>query len=126
MVDTKDVTNPRCAAYNPYIHISSTDVPVSEKLRERLKERLRKYGFHSVIGNPTSGGPVSGYIVVFPDSPEGLAAITRCYKSCNGTPFGGYSLRMRKFDSGFPMQLIGKELCTLLVVLSFKKASFTD
>jgi len=84
---------------NPYIFVSALDVPVSDGLGERLKERLCKYGIDSVHESSKSGS--SGYFVVFPDSGEGQDAASKCYMSCNGTPFWGHSLRMKKFDSGF-------------------------
>lgn len=84
---------------NPYIFVSASDIPVSDDLLGRLEDRLRKYGFDSIYESSKSGR--SGYFVVFSDSAEGQDAASKCYKSCNGTPFWGHSLRMKKFDSGF-------------------------
>lgn len=99
--DTASVTGNE----NPYIFVSSSDVPVTDYMREKLKDRLRKYGFENVFETAEGVGKI-GFSVVFPDSVEGQEAASRCYRSCNGTPFWGCSLRMKKFDSGFSISKV--------------------
>jgi len=84
---------------NPYIFISSLDVPASENVRKKLPQRLAKYKFASILECSKKGN--TGFFVVFPDSVGGQNAASKCYRSCHSTRFCDYNLRMKKHDSGF-------------------------
>ncbi|KJK77961.1 Histone-lysine N-methyltransferase [Metarhizium anisopliae BRIP 53293] len=76
-------------ANDPYIFISSDDVPILPSIVPHMKKRLKNYGFEEIRLDRT------GFYVVFRNSFTGKSEAERCYRAVNHTEFFNYDMAMQ-------------------------------
>ncbi|OAA52065.1 Histone-lysine N-methyltransferase, H3 lysine-4 specific [Metarhizium rileyi] len=74
---------------DPYIFISSDDVPILPSIVPHMKKRLKNYGFEEIRLDRT------GFFVVFRNSFTGKSEAERCYRAVNHTEFFNYDMAMQ-------------------------------
>ncbi|KHN95408.1 Histone-lysine N-methyltransferase, H3 lysine-4 specific [Metarhizium album ARSEF 1941] len=74
---------------DPYIFISSEDVPILPSIVPHMKKRLKNYGFEEIRLDRT------GFYVIFRSSFTGKSEAERCYRAVNHTEFFNYDMAMQ-------------------------------